>query len=132
MSITRSIKRREMATAKLYRKGARLRRRQNLITKAKHGRSYAMAEPVNARQAHESMRELETNGLSPAPSHATVESPIAKKTEPEEESTLSWFCRTHGIRTFPKNPAEELRGLLSEFNIEESAVDIVRDIRDNP
>ena len=76
--------------------------------------------------------ELETNGLSSAPPHTTAENPIAEKTEPEEESTLSWFCRTHGIRTFPKDPAKELRGLLSEFNIEESAVDIVRDVRDNP
>ena len=78
------------------------------------------------------MKKLGTDNLSSIIFHTSVESPTAEKTEPEEESTLSWFCRTHGIRTFPKDPAKELRGLLSEFNIEESAVDIVRDVRDNP
>ena len=49
-----------------------------------------------------------------------------------EASTLDMLCEIYNIRTLPKNPAEELSGLLSEFNIKESAVDIIRDVRDNP
>ena len=45
------------------------------------------------------------------------------------KSTLRLFGETFGIQALPENPAEKLRGLLSEFGIEESSTDMVRDVR---
>lgn len=73
--------------------------------------------------------ETYTRFLSSKIVQVTTERSATKKSEPE--STLTRFCRMHGIQTFPEDPTEKLRGLLSEFNIEDSAVDIVRDVRDN-
>ena len=72
----------------------------------------------------------ETNrSLSLALSRATAEN-IA--TENDKPSTFSMLCEKHNIREFPENPAEALRGLLSEFDIKESSTEIIRDVRDNP
>lgn len=50
-----------------------------------------------------------------------------------EESDLDMLCRMLDIKEsdMSGNPSEKLRGLLSEFDIKESATEIVRDIRDN-
>ena len=76
--------------------------------------------------------EAATKFLSSEIVQAAIERSAAEEHESGEESTLSSICRIHGIKTLPKDPAAELRGLLAEFSIEESAVDIVRDVRDNP
>ena len=50
-----------------------------------------------------------------------------------EESDLDMLCRMLDIKEsdMPEDPSKELRGLLSEFDIKESATEIVRDVRDN-
>lgn len=75
--------------------------------------------------------EAANESLASKITQSTVERSTAEKPEPEEESTLTRFCRMHGIQTFSEDPTERLRGLLSKYDIEESAVDIVRDVRDN-
>lgn len=52
---------------------------------------------------------------------------------PDEESDLDMLCRMLDIKEsdMPEDPSKELRGLLSEFDIKESATEIVRGIRDN-
>ena len=79
------------------------------------------------------VRELEAANKSLAAeiTRVTAERSTAEKPKPQAESTLTRFCRTHGIQTFSEDPTERLRGLLSKYDIEESAVDIVRDVRDN-
>ena len=52
---------------------------------------------------------------------------------PDDESDLDMLCRMLNIKKsdMPDDPSKKLRGLLSEFDIKESATEIVRDIRDN-
>lgn len=72
----------------------------------------------------------ETNrSMSLALSKETTENTTPEK---GESSTLSMLCERYNIQEFPENPAEALRGLLSEFDIKESSTEIIRDVRDNP
>ena len=48
----------------------------------------------------------------------------------DRNSTIAGLCETAGVTEFSDNPAEELRGLLSEFDIKESSTEIIREIRD--
>lgn len=76
----------------------------------------------------------ETNSfLTSTLSHMKAEQASSKpfNLKDTEGSTLSMFREIFDMQTFPENPTEKLRGLLSEFNIEENATDIIRDVRDN-
>ena len=136
MAMAYNTKKRRMTTGKPYRINARMQRRQDLIYLTRSGRPGAVMRGGSTQQVQASEDNLKARVAELEATTKSLSSMVQAAGErfaaEKPESTLTRYCRTHGIQTFSEDPTERLRGLLSEFDIEESAVDIVRDVRNNP
>lgn len=97
------------------------------------GTKYEATVRISHLEARVAELEEAKNFLTSALSHMSAKQVNAKPFDlkSSERSTLSMFCEMLDMQTFPENPAEKLRGLLSDLDIEESSTDIIRDVRDN-
>ena len=122
---------RNVATFKIFRKNARICRSDpdRPVPRFRRKNKHASTPATHAQLGSQPVSIEAANVLlSLVSSQARLRKLAGRK---PEKSSLDRLCEAYNIHEFPENPAEALRGLLSEFNIKESSTEIIRDIRDN-